>query len=90
MAGGSPTMAALALAKLCEEINDVIAFCRSVGLPTTLEELDLGKAGKEQMLTVARAATVPQETIHNMPFAVTAEMVVDAMVAADAFSRAYR
>jgi glycerol dehydrogenase len=72
------------------EINDIIAFCMSVGLPTTLQELDLGQAGKEQLLTVAKAATVPGETIHNMPFTVTPEMVVDAMVAADAFSRAYQ
>jgi glycerol dehydrogenase len=45
----------------------------------TLEaaELDLGKASRDQLLTVAKAATVPGETIHNMPFAVTAEMVVD-------------
>jgi Iron-containing alcohol dehydrogenase len=42
-----------------EEINDIIAFCMSVGLPTTLEELDLGKASKDQLLTVAEAATVP-------------------------------
>jgi glycerol dehydrogenase-like iron-containing ADH family enzyme len=68
----------------------VIAFCMSVGLPTTLEELDLAKAGREQLLTVATAATAPGETIHNMPFAVTPEMVVDAMVAADAYTRAYR
>jgi glycerol dehydrogenase len=73
-----------------EEINDVIAFCMSVGLPTTLAELDLGQAGKDELLTVAKAATVSGETIHNMPFAVTADMVVDAMVAADAFSRAYQ
>jgi glycerol dehydrogenase len=39
---------------------------------------------------VAKAATVPGETIHNMPFAVTPEMVVDAMVAADSYSRAYQ
>ena len=69
-----------------EEINDIIAFCMSVGLPTTLEELDLGKASKDQLLTVAEAATVPVETIHNMPFAVTPEMVV----AADAYMHAYR
>jgi glycerol dehydrogenase len=73
-----------------EEINDIIAFCMSVGLPTTLEELDLGKVSKDQLLTVAKAATVPGETIHNMPFAVAPGMVVDAMVAADAYTRAYR
>ena len=35
-------------------------------------------------------STVPGETIHNMPFAVTPAMVVDAMVAADSYSRAYQ
>jgi glycerol dehydrogenase len=57
---------------------------------TALADLGLGEAGKEKLLTVAKAATVPGETIHNMPFAVTSEMVVDAMVAADSYSRAYR
>jgi glycerol dehydrogenase len=72
------------------EINQFVAFCMSVGLPTTLEDLDLGKAGKDELMAVAKAATVPGETIHNMPFTVTPQMVVDAMIAADAYSRAYR
>jgi glycerol dehydrogenase len=39
---------------------------------------------------VAKAATAPGETIHNMPLTVTPAMVVDAMVAADSYSRAYQ
>jgi glycerol dehydrogenase len=39
---------------------------------------------------VAKAATLPGETIHNMPFSVTSTMVVDAMVAADSYARAYQ
>lgn len=73
-----------------KEINEFVAFCMSVGLPTTLEDLDLGNAGKDELLTVAKAATVPNETIHNMPFPVTPQMVVDAMIAADSYSRAYQ
>ena len=38
-------------------------------------------------MAVAEAATVPGETIHNMPFEVTAEKVVAAMKAADAYGR---
>ena len=75
---------------LAAEYNEFVSFCMSVGLPTTLADLGLGEAGKEKLLTVAKAATVPGETIHNMPFAVTPEMVVDAMVAADSYSRAYQ
>jgi glycerol dehydrogenase len=70
------------------EFNEFASFCRSVGLPTTFADLDLANIGKEELETVAKAATVPGETIHNMPFAVTPEMVVDAMVAADSYSRA--
>jgi len=72
------------------EYNEFVSFCMSVGLPTTFADLGLGEAGKEKLLTVAKAATVPGETIHIMPFAVTPEMVVDAMVAADSYSRAYQ
>jgi glycerol dehydrogenase len=46
--------------------------------------------GKEELETVAKAATAHGETIHNMPFPVTPAMVVDAMVAADSYSRAYQ
>lgn len=72
------------------EINEFVAFCTSVGLPTTLEELDLGKAGKAELMAVAKAATASGETIHNMPFKVTPQMVVDAMIAADSYARAYK
>jgi glycerol dehydrogenase len=62
----------------------------SVGLPTTFADLDLGTVSREELETVAKAATAPGETIHNMPFTVTPAMVVDAMVAADSYSRAYQ
>jgi glycerol dehydrogenase len=72
-----------------EEINDFIAFCRSVGLPVTLAEVGLVDAERDELMTVAKAATVQTETIHNMPFPVNAQMVFDAMIAADAYARAY-
>ncbi len=40
--------------------------------------------------TVAEKACVPGSTIHNLPFEVTADMVADALLAADAMGRAYR
>ena len=72
------------------EINDFIAFCSRVGLPTTLEGVGLGGADRADLMTVAEAATMPNETIHNMPFTVDAEIACDAMIAADAYGRAFR
>jgi glycerol dehydrogenase len=72
------------------EINDFIAFCNRVGLPTTLDEVGLGGADRDELMVVASTATAPSETIHNMPFPVDAETVCDAMIAADAYGRAFR
>jgi glycerol dehydrogenase len=72
------------------ETGDFIAFCNRVGLPTTLEQVGLGGADRDDLLTAAKAATMPGETIHNLPFAVDAELVCDAMIAADAYGRAFR
>ena len=66
-----------------DEINEVIAFCKSVGLPTTLGQLGLGSVSRERLYKVAEASTVETETIHNMPFKVTADGVFAAILVAD-------
>ena len=66
-----------------EEINEVVELCKSVGLPTTLKELGLENVSNERLYKVAEAATVPGETIHNMPFEVTADDVYAAILVAD-------
>ena len=66
-----------------DEINEVIALCKSVGLPTTLEQLGLGSVSRERLYKVAEASTVETETIHNMPFKVTADGVFAAILVAD-------
>ena len=70
-----------------EELDEIVGFCIEVGLPVTLGELGVTEITDEKLLAVAEAATVPGETIHNMPFEVTAEKVVAAMKAADAYGR---
>ena len=52
--------------------------------------LDLGLQGvtREELMRVAEAACAPTDTMGNMPFPVTAEMVADALLAADAIARA--
>lgn len=66
-----------------DEIMEVIDFCRSIGLPTCLKELHMDGVSREALYDVATAATVEGETIHNMPFKVTADDVFAAILTAD-------
>ena len=66
-----------------EELNTVINFCKAVGLPTCLADLGVTKVTPERIMQVAKVATAEGETIHNMPFPVTASMVASAIMAAD-------
>ncbi|WP_424217422.1 glycerol dehydrogenase (plasmid) [Streptomyces sp. BI20] len=71
-----------------EELDAFLRFGRSVGLPTTLSEVGLGDADREELLAIGRAATVEGETTHNMPFPVSAAQVADALLAGDAYAKA--
>jgi glycerol dehydrogenase len=68
-----------------EILAEVVDFCLEVGLPVTLEDLGLDGVSREDLQRVAEAACTEGETIHNMPFEVHPPMVVDAMLAADAY-----
>jgi len=65
------------------EIKEIVDFCKSVGLPTTLEQLGLKSVTPEKLMAVAEAACAEGETIHNMPFKVTPDMVYSAIIVAD-------
>jgi glycerol dehydrogenase len=64
-------------------VDEVLAFSSSVGLPITFEDIGIREPSRELLETIARRATIPNETIHNEPITVTAELVVEAMRAAD-------
>ena len=64
-------------------IEEVLAFSSSVGLPTTFADIGIANPDEELLEIVARRATAPGETIHNEPMPVSADMVVEAMRAAD-------
>lgn len=70
-----------------EELMEVMEFCVSVGLPVTLEQLGIKEVKEEEILAVAKAATAEEETIHNMPFKVTAQDVYSAIITADGIGR---
>ena len=82
VAFGTLTQLVLENRCLCE-IRKVVEFCKSVGLPTTLDELGMGSVSKERLYEVAKASTAEGETIHNMPFKVTADDVFAAILVAD-------
>jgi glycerol dehydrogenase len=71
------------------ELDEVLAFATSIGLPVSLAQLGCGELTREQLAAIGERATAPGETIHNEPFEVTPELVVDAIRAADAAGRAF-
>lgn len=68
-------------------IHKVFAFCKGVGLPTTLEEIGLSRDQEEKLRLAAAVAAEPTGHTKNEPMAVTAQMVYDAMLKADEIGR---
>lgn len=65
------------------EIKQVTEFCRDLGLPTNLADLGVKEIDEAEIMQVAEASCAEDDTMHNMPFPVTAEMVKDAILAVD-------
>ena len=72
-----------------EELAEVLDFCCRVGLPVTLKQLGITEIKEEEIMEVAKASTVEGESIHNMPFPVTAKDVYAAILTADAIGSEY-
>jgi glycerol dehydrogenase len=71
-------------------VEQVLRFATEVGLPITLADIGLVELPGELLQQVATRATAKGETIHNEPFEVHADMVADAIRAADAAGRAWK
>lgn len=69
------------------QIQEVIDFCVSVGLPICLADLGIQNPTREEIRKVAEATTAKGETIHATWFTVTADMVEAAIWAADGLAR---
>ena len=70
--------------------EEVLAFSHGVGLPITLADVGLDSTDTEVLARVAKRSVAKGETIHNEPFDVVPEMVLDAIQAADAAARRWR
>jgi glycerol dehydrogenase len=70
-----------------KDVDRVLSFCLSVGLPVCLEDLGVYGPSSDDIRKVAEASTAEGETIHSTWFPVTVEMVESAIWAADALGR---
>ena len=66
------------------EIDDVLRFARSVGLPTNLSGIGINTPSSQDLLAIGTRTCAPGETVHNEPFAVDPKMMAEAIAAADA------
>ena len=70
------------------EIDMIIEFQRTVGLPITLAEVGIDSNDEDAVRLIAETTVAPGETCHHEPFEVRAGAVRDAMLAADKLGRA--
>ena len=68
------------------EIEDMARFCRSVGLPTTLADLNLHAATIDDIGRVAAAALLPGSPTWKVAVPLSVVIVRDAILALDAFT----
>jgi glycerol dehydrogenase len=67
-----------------EELRTVYSFCERVGLPTTLADIGLSHVNKDELRVAAEKTCADEQPIHHEAGAITSEMVLDAMINADA------
>lgn len=73
-----------------DELYEVLDFCLSVGLPVCLKDLGTDSIDDDLLKAVAEKTCIPDESVHNMPFPVTPDMVAAAIKTADAIGHAYK
>ncbi len=73
-----------------EELYEVLNFCDEVGLPVCLKDLGTEEIDDELLTAVAEKTCIPDESIHNMPFPVTVDMVKAAIKTADKIGHEFK
>lgn len=69
------------------ELEQARAFCGEVGLPVSLAQLGFAEMTKEELEQMAAIALSPADHMKNMPFAVTSEDLIEAVLAVDALEQ---
>jgi glycerol dehydrogenase len=73
-----------------EELETVLDFCTSIGLPVCLADIGVDAITDEELTAVAEKSCVPEESVHSMPFPITVESVAAAIKAADVIGSVYK
>ena len=70
-----------------EDKHAIVDFAIRVGLPVTFAELNLEGVTRQRLQGIGEACAGEGSLCHNHPFTVTADDIVDAMIAADTLGR---
>jgi glycerol dehydrogenase len=70
-------------------VNEAFAFGHEIGLPVNLSDLGLPNTSSEDLWMISEKTVSEGETIHKMPFKVTAEAVYNAIRTTDTMGRAF-
>ncbi len=73
-----------------EELYEVLNFCDEVGLPVCLKDLGTDEIDDEMLTAIAEKTCIPDESVHNMPFPVTVDMVKAAIKTADKIGHEFK
>ena len=73
-----------------EEVEEVIRFSLSVGLPVCLSDIGVDTITEKELMEVAEKACIPEESVHSMPFPITVEAVAAAILSADSIGKFYK
>ena len=73
-----------------EEIHEVLDFCLEVGLPVCLADIGADNISEEELAAVAEKSCIAEESIHSMPFPITAANVSSAIMVADKIGKEYK
>ena len=73
-----------------KEIEEVLDFCLSIGLPVCLEDIGVDHITEEELYQVAEKTCIPEESIYAMPFPITVEKVAAAITLADSIGKEYK
>ena len=73
-----------------EELYEVLNFCDAVGLPVCLKDIGTDEIDDEMLKAIAEKTCIPEESVHNMPFPVTVDMVAAAIKTADKIGYDFR
>lgn len=73
-----------------EELYEVLDFCLTVGLPVCLKDIGTDSIDDDMLKAIAEKTCIPDESVHNMPFPVTVDMVAAAIKTADKIGYDYK